>query len=44
MKVAVLFAKNILALFGITAAASAINAGLQKKIHCSGATTLLISN
>ena len=31
MKVAVLLAKNILASLGITAAASAINAGIQKK-------------
>ena len=44
MKVAVLLAKNILAPLGITAAASAIDAGTQKKIHGSGATTLIISN
>ena len=31
MKVAVPLAKNILALLGITAAASAIDAGIQKK-------------
>ena len=31
MKVAILLAKNILAPLGITAAASAINAGIQKK-------------
>ena len=37
-------AKNILAPLGITAAASAINAGIQKKIHGSGTTTLIISN
>ena len=42
MKVAVPFAKNILALLAITAAASAIDAGIQKKIHCSGTTTLII--
>ena len=36
MKVAVPLAKNILAPLGITAAASAIDAGIQKKIHGSG--------
>ena len=36
--------KNILALLGITAAALEIDAGIQKKIHASGITTLLISN
>ena len=44
MKVAVRLAKNILAPFGITDAASAIDAGIQKKIHGSGTTTLIISN
>ena len=44
MKVAVPLAKNILAPFGITGAASAIDAGIQKKIHGSGTTTLIISN
>ena len=44
MKVAVPSAKNILAPLGITAAASAIDAGIQKKIHGSGTTTLIISN
>ena len=44
MKVAVPLAKNILAPLGITAAASAINAKIQKKIHGSGTTTLIISN
>ena len=44
MKVAVPLAKNILASLGITAAASAIDAGIQKKIHGSGTTTLIISN
>ena len=43
MKVAVLLAKNILAPLGITAA-SAIDAGIQKKIHVSGTTTLIIPN
>ena len=44
MKIAVQLAKNILAPLGITAAASAIDAGTQKKIHGSGTTTLIISN
>ena len=44
MKVAVILAKNIFALLGITAAASAIDAGAQKKIHGSETTTLIISN
>ena len=35
MKVAVPLAKNILAPLGITAAASAIDAGIQKKLHGS---------
>ena len=43
-KVAVPLAKNILAPLGVTAAASAIDAGIQKKIHGSGTTTLIISN
>ena len=43
MKVAVPVAKKkrILAPLGITTAASAIDAGIQKKIHGSGATTLI---
>ena len=44
MKVAVSLAKRFLAPLGITAAASAIDAGIQKKIHGSGTTTLIISN
>ena len=44
MKVAIPIAKNILAPLRITAAASAIDAGIQKKIHGSGETTLIISN
>ena len=44
MKVAVPLAKKILAPLGTTAAASAIDAGIQKKIHGSGTTTLIISN
>ena len=43
MKVAVSLAKNILALLGITVASSAIDVGIQKKIHGSGTTTLIIS-
>ena len=43
MKVAVPLTKNILAPLGITAAASAIDAGIEKKIHGSETTTLLIS-
>ena len=39
MKVAIPLAKNALAPLGITAAASAIDAGIQKKIHGSGTTT-----
>ena len=44
MKVAVPNAKNILAPLGIIAAVSAIDAGIQKEIHGSGTTTLIISN
>ena len=44
MKVAVPLAKSILVLLEITAAASAIDAGIQKKIHGSGTTSLTISN
>ena len=44
MKVAVHLAKKILVPLGITAAASGIDAGIQKKIHGSGTTTLIISN
>ena len=40
IKVAIPLAKNILALLGITAPASVIDAGTQKKIHVSGTTTL----
>ena len=39
IKAAVPIEKNILAPLGITAAASEINAGNQKKIHSSGTTT-----
>ena len=52
MKVAISLAKNVLDPLGITAAASVIGAGIQKKIHGSGCpsssssrtTTLIISN
>ena len=44
MKVAVPLAKNSLVPLGITASDSAIDAEVQKKIHCSGARTLIISN
>ena len=47
MKVATPLAKNVLAPLGLTTAASAIDAGIQKKekkIHGSGTTTLIISN
>ena len=44
MKVGVPLAKNILASLGVTAAASAIDGAIQKKIHGSGTTTLTILN
>ena len=44
MKVAIPLAKNVLAPLGITAAASAIDAGIQRKMHGSGTKTLIISN
>ena len=44
MKVAILLAKNILAPLGITAAASVIDVGIQKKIQGSGTITLIISD
>ena len=40
MEVAIPLAKNVLAPLGITVAASAIDVGIQKKIHCSGTTTI----
>ena len=40
MKVAIPLTKNVLAPLGITAA----DAGIQKEIHGSGTTTLIISN
>ena len=42
MKVAVPIAKKVLAPLGLTAAMSAIDAGIQQKIHGSGTTTLII--
>ena len=44
MKVAIPLPKHVLASLGITAAPSGIDAGIQKKIHGSGTTTLIISN
>ena len=44
MKVAIPLAKNVLAPLIITAAASAIDPGIQKKIHGSGTKTLIISS
>ena len=44
MKAAIPLAKNVSAPLGITAAASAIDAEIQKKIRGSGTTTLIISN
>ena len=44
MKVAIPLAKNVLAPLGSTGAASAIDAGIPKKKHGSGNTTLTISN
>ena len=43
MKVAIPLTKNVLALQGKKAAASAIHAGIQKKVRGSGTTTLMIS-
>ena len=44
MKVAIPLVKDVLAPVGITAAASVIDAGIQKKIHGLGTTTLTVSN
>ena len=41
MKVAIPLAKNVLALLGMTAAASAIDVGIQKKIDGIGTTILI---
>ena len=44
LKVGICLAKNVLAPIGITAAASPVEGGIQKKIHGPGTTTLIISN
>ena len=44
MKVAIPLAKNVLSPLGITAAAPAIDAGIQKKMHGTGTTTSIIRN
>ena len=44
MKVAVPLAKNILAPLGIIATASAIDTGIEKKIHGSGTANLIVLN
>ena len=44
MKVAVPLGKSILSPLGITAAALAVDAGIQKNIHGSGTATVVISN
>ena len=44
MKVQIHLSKHVLVPLGITAAASAIDALIQKKIYGSGTTTLIISN
>ena len=44
MKLAIPLVKNVLVPLGITAAASAIDAGIQKKIHGSGTTALIVSD
>ena len=44
MKVAIPLAKNVLVSLGITAAASATDKGIQKKIHGSGTTIFIIPN
>ena len=44
MKVAIPLAKNVLAPLGISAAMSAIDGSIKKKMFGSGTTTLIISN
>ena len=44
MKLAMLLAKNVLAPLGLSAAMSAIDGSIKKKMLGSGATTLIISN
>ena len=41
MKVAISLAKNVLALLGLTAAMSAIDGSIQKKIHVSGVKLII---
>ena len=41
MKVAMSLAKNVLAPLGLTAAMSAIDGGIQKKIHASGVKLII---
>ena len=43
-QVSIALARNVLAPLGITAAASAIGAGIQKKRQSYATTTLIISN
>ena len=42
MKVAVPLAKNVLAPLGLTAAISAIEGSIQKKIHASGVKLIIV--
>ena len=44
MKVGIPLAKNVLAPLGISAAMSAIDGSIKKKMFSSGTTTLIISN
>ena len=44
MKVVMSLAKNVLAPLVLTTAMSAIDGSIQKKVHSSGATTLVIAN
>ena len=44
MKVAMPLAKNVLAPLGLSAATSAIDESIKKKMLGSGATTLIFSN
>ena len=44
MKVAMPLAKNLLASLGLSAAMSAIDGSIKKKMLSSGAATLIISN
>ena len=41
MKVALPLAKNVLAILGLTASMSAIDGGIQKKIHGSGVKLII---